>query len=191
MLGIFVSGLSLQGSLVARTRAAPARGAVATMAHDVSDPYAFTLGVLGDLHMDPRDLDDSFEGRGHIKAVLDASPRPYVCSLGDLGESKDCTQTQQLFAGTTPCFELVRHRPQERLPFAPRSSDRRPAALSALPQVKDFLDGFGHPYEVVGGNHDLEGIDEFRTDEENLEAYLRIMGAQEQTIVEIVPRLDR
>ena len=32
------------------------------------------------------------------------------------------------------------------------------------------------PYEVVGGNHDLEGIDEFDTDEANLEAFCRIHG---------------
>jgi len=30
------------------------------------------------------------------------------------------------------------------------------------------------PYEVIGGNHDLEGIDEFSTDEANLEAFCRI-----------------
>ena len=29
---------------------------------------------------------------------------------------------------------------------------------------------------MVGGNHDLEGIDEFPTDESNLEAYLNILG---------------
>jgi hypothetical protein len=69
-------------------------------------------------------------------------------SLGDLGESKDCNETKQLFSGTTPCFNLVR----------------------------EFLDGFEVPYDIVGGNHDLEGIDEFNTDEENLEAYLRILG---------------
>ncbi len=107
----------------------------------------FTLAVLGDLHLDPRDLDDVFEGRDHIKAVLNQGPNPFVASLGDLGESKDCTQTQQLFSGTTPCFNLV----------------------------KDFLDGFGHPWDCVGGNHDLEGIDEFETDEQNLEAYLRLL----------------
>ena len=28
----------------------------------------------------------------------------------------------------------------------------------------------------MGGNHDLEGIDEFATDKENLEAYLYHMG---------------
>jgi hypothetical protein len=30
--------------------------------------------------------------------------------------------------------------------------------------------------QVIGGNHDLEGIDEFPTDETNLEAYLSILG---------------
>ena len=48
--------------------------------------------------------------------------------------------------------------------------------LPAVLQVREYLDGYGHPYDIVGGNHDLEGIDEFATDEENLEAYLRIMG---------------
>ena len=38
----------------------------------------------------------------------------------------------------------------------------------------DFLGSFGVPYEVIGGNHDLEGIDEFPTDEANLEAFCRI-----------------
>ena len=57
----------------------------------------------------------------------------------------------------------------------------QPAFLSPTPalsvsQVKEFLDGFETPYDIVGGNHDLEGIDEFNTDEENLEAYLRLLG---------------
>jgi len=111
------------------------------------DPTAFTLGILGDLHIDPRDMDHTLEGRDHMKKILKGSPRPFLVSLGDLGESKDCTQTKQLFSGTTPCFELV----------------------------KDYLDGFGTKYDIVGGNHDLEGIDEFGTDEANLGAYLRIL----------------
>jgi hypothetical protein len=39
------------------------------------DPTAFALGILGDLHMDPRDLEHSFEGREHIKAVLQVRVR--------------------------------------------------------------------------------------------------------------------
>ena len=42
-----------------------------------------------------------------------------------------------LFAGTTACHELA----------------------------AGYLSSFGCPYEVIGGNHDLEGIDEFSTDE--------------------------
>jgi len=127
-----------------------ADGAPGRMEISKDDPTAFSLGILGDLHMDPRDLDHSFEGREHMKAVLQdpEAPKPFLVSLGDLGESKDCNETKQLFSGTTPCFNLVR----------------------------EFLDGFETPYDIVGGNHDLEGIDEFNTDEENLEAYLSILG---------------
>ena len=57
------------------------------------------MAILGDLHMDPRDVEHSYEGRGHVKAILDESPNPFLVSLGDLGESKDCTESKQLFAG--------------------------------------------------------------------------------------------
>ena len=51
------------------------------------------------------------------------------------------TETDELFAGTTGCHELA----------------------------NEYLSSFGEvPYEVIGGNHDLEGIDEFSTDEANL-----------------------
>jgi hypothetical protein len=118
------------------------------LAVTAEDPSSFTIGILGDLHIDPRDLVQTFEGRDHMVKALEGSPRPFLVSLGDLGESKDCTETKQLFSGTTPCFELA----------------------------ADYLKGFGVPFDVVGGNHDLEGIDEFPTDEANLEAYLRHLG---------------
>jgi len=72
-------------------------------------------------------------------------------SLGDLGESKDCTGSGSLFAGTTECHKLA----------------------------AEYLNGYGEKFDVVGGNHDLEGIDEFFTDEANLEAYLRELGGVE------------
>ncbi|CAN0347597.1 unnamed protein product, partial [Scytosiphon promiscuus] len=46
-------------------------------------------------------------------------------------------------AGTTKCFELAR----------------------------DYLDGFQAPVDIVSGNHDLEGLNEFATDRENLSAF--------------------
>lgn len=45
-------------------------------------------------------------------------------------------------------------------------------------------------YNIVGGNHDLEGIDEFPTDEANLEAYLSILGKETpQFAHEIAPKV--
>ena len=112
----------------------------------------FTVAILGDLHLDPRKMEDYYTGRDHFKPILeDAESRGVataLVSLGDLGESKSVrpSETDELFAGTTECHELA----------------------------ADFLSSFDVPYEVIGGNHDLEGIDEFKTDEENLEAFLRI-----------------
>eukprot|EP00325_Prymnesiales_sp_UTEX-LB-985_P009808 CAMPEP_0174697290 /NCGR_PEP_ID=MMETSP1094-20130205/3193_1 /TAXON_ID=156173 /ORGANISM="Chrysochromulina brevifilum, Strain UTEX LB 985" /LENGTH=719 /DNA_ID=CAMNT_0015894239 /DNA_START=15 /DNA_END=2174 /DNA_ORIENTATION=- len=112
----------------------------------------FTIGILGDLHLDPRKMEDYYIGRSHFEPIFeDAQSRGVevaLVSLGDLGESKSVRpeETDELFAGTTACHELA----------------------------ADFLSSFGVPYEVIGGNHDLEGIDEFATDEANLEAFCRI-----------------
>lgn len=113
-------------------------------------PYEFTVAVLGDLHLDPRYMKDHIEGREHIKAILakEDPNRVAVVSLGDLGESKSVDETTQLFSGTSSCFQLAR----------------------------EYLSGFNAPYEVVAGNHDLEGIDEFASDAENLQAYLKALN---------------
>lgn len=67
----------------------------------------------------------------------------YLVSLGDLGR-KD-----------------IRHEPGD----AGTSQSFRDA--------KTYLDGFGGiPYEVVSGNHDLEGLDEFESDQANVQAWL-------------------
>ena len=42
--------------------------------------------------------------------------------------------------------------------------------------AKEFLDGFHLPYDLVTGNHDLEGLDEFTTDEDNLKAWMDCFG---------------
>ena len=89
-------------------------------------------------------MDDHIKGREHFRPILENKPRTCVVSLGDLGESKSVDQTKQLFAGTSGCFQLA----------------------------SDYLKGyFGVPYEVIGGNHDLEGIDEFPTDAANLASF--------------------
>lgn len=114
--------------------------------------YDFTVGVLGDLHMDPRILDDYEVGRSHWLPIFEEAKQTHgnycLVSLGDLGESKSVRpkETSELFAGTTECHELA----------------------------AGYLSSFGVPYEVVGGNHDLEGIDEFDTDAANLEMFMRV-----------------
>jgi len=111
----------------------------------------FTVGVLGDLHIDPRKMEDYGTGRDQFKKTLDPAKDEHgnvaIVSLGDLGESKSVrpAETSELFAGTTECHKMA----------------------------AEFLGSFGVPYEVIGGNHDLEGLDEFDTDAANLEAFLR------------------
>lgn len=104
----------------------------------------FTVAVLGDLHMDPRKMEDYEIGRDQVKPILAEAKEKHgnvaLVSLGDLGESKSVRpkETSELFAGTTECHKLA----------------------------AEYLGSFGVPYEVIGGNHDLEGLDEFATDQE-------------------------
>jgi Calcineurin-like phosphoesterase len=120
--------------------------------------YDFVVGILGDLHIDPRKMEDYEMGRAHWVSVFDEAKESIgldhvaLVSLGDLGESKNCDHNpmnpSELFAGTTLCHTMA----------------------------GDYLGSFGVPYEVIGGNHDLEGIDEFKTDAANLRSFLKIHG---------------
>jgi 3',5'-cyclic AMP phosphodiesterase CpdA len=118
--------------------------------------YNFVVGILGDLHIDPRKMEDYEIGREHWLSVFNEAKETAgpdhvaLVSLGDLGESKNCDHNAvnpaELFAGTTLCHTMA----------------------------AEYLTSFGVPYEVIGGNHDLEGIDEFKTDAANLHAFLKI-----------------
>jgi Calcineurin-like phosphoesterase len=93
--------------------------------------HDFTVGVLGDLHIDPRKMEDYEIGRNQWSSILEEAKAEHgnvaVVSLGDLGESKSVRpeETAELFAGTTECHEMA----------------------------AEFLGSFGVPYELVGGNH--------------------------------------
>jgi len=102
------------------------------MVHRMSkeDDSEFTVGVLGDLHMDPRDMKDYETGRQHWLSIFKAAKERHgnaaLVSLGDLGESKAVHEdSSELFSGTTACHQLA----------------------------ADYLGTFGVPYELVGGNH--------------------------------------
>jgi hypothetical protein len=118
----------------------------------------FVVGILGDLHIDPRKMEDYAIGKRHFEDIFSKAKSDgkgvAVVSLGDLGESKNCGHNpesdSELFAGTTKCHEMA----------------------------SEFLGSFGVPYEVVGGNHDLEGLDEFETDRENLDVVLACHGKE-------------
>ena len=117
------------------------------------DESSFLVGILGDLHIDPRKLGEYSEGRDHWKPILKRAEQAHgnvaMVSLGDLGESKNCEHNEnnpsELFAGTSLCHTIA----------------------------AEFLSSFEVPYEVIGGNHDLEGIDEFRTDKQNLDCFMK------------------
>eukprot|EP00804_Cyclotella_cryptica_P002046 CCRYP_017840-RA/>CCRYP_017840-RA protein AED:0.05 eAED:0.05 QI:185/1/1/1/1/1/4/413/562 len=123
---------------------------------DKHDEYSFAVGILGDLHIDPRKMEDYEIGRQHFVSIFDEAKstlgqdRVALVSLGDLGESKNCDHNPEnpfeLFAGTTKCHAMA----------------------------AEYLSSFGVPYEVIGGNHDLEGIDEFDTDAKNLRRFLKL-----------------
>ena len=61
-----------------------------------NDEYSFLVGILGDLHIDPRKMEDYETGRGHFLSIFDdakstlGDDRVALVSLGDLGESKNC-----------------------------------------------------------------------------------------------------
>ena len=124
------------------------RGPTLLRAETETKTDEFIVALLGELHIDPRKLEDYETGRSHFLPIFQEAKSDgkgvFVISLGDLGESKNCDHNpesdSELFAGTTQCHEMA----------------------------AEFLGSFDVPYDVVGGNHDLEGLDEFETDAENL-----------------------
>ena len=98
---------------------------------------------------------------GTLNAAKEDHGNVALVSLGDLGESKSVRpdETDELFAGTTECHKLA----------------------------ADYLSSFGVPYEVIGGNHDLEGLDEFDTDEANLEMFMRLAQRFRACLAMVVP----
>jgi hypothetical protein len=94
----------------------------------VTSDDEFTVGVIGDLHIDPRKMDDYAVGRSHFLPIFNRNKgkNAALVSLGDLGESKPVWEgSSELFSGTTECHE----------------------------RAAEYLSSFGVPYEVVGGNH--------------------------------------
>jgi hypothetical protein len=130
---------SFQRSLLSR-RLSNLGGAASSSSSEATLSDEFVVGILGDLHIDPRKMEDYAVGRSHFLPIFEEGKKKHgnvaLVSLGDLGESKSVRpeETSELFAGTSECHEMA----------------------------AEFLGSFGVEYDVVGGNHDLEGLDEVR-----------------------------
>ena len=86
-----------------------------TMEEGGFDESSFLVGILGDLHIDPRKMDDYEEGHDHWVPIFQRAKQAHgnvaMVSLGDLGESKNCDHNpdnpDELFAGTTLCHTMA------------------------------------------------------------------------------------
>jgi hypothetical protein len=93
--------------------------------------FDYAVGILGDLHMDPRILDEYILGRDQLydALMLHVGAQHVLVSLGDLGETKPCghnpNNPSELYSGTSQCHELA----------------------------AEYLQSFQLPYEVITGNH--------------------------------------
>lgn len=77
-----------------------------------------------------------------------ATANAHLVCLGDLGRGNKDSRHGPGDAGTSECFQ----------------------------QAKRYLDGYDIPYDLVTGNHDLEALDEFATDADNLRAWMDCFG---------------
>ena len=153
------------------------------MGYSIRD--SFNLIVLGDLHMED-DMSKHEEARSDcIHALKDLSllPCPPTNGAAPCCE-KTATQLikdfKDLPAGDLSVEQLEMMLTRKREGELMRASlvslgdlGRQDAGTTkSFQDAKAFLDGFTLPYEIVTGNHDLEGLDEFDSDKANLQAWM-------------------
>ncbi|GLC68750.1 hypothetical protein PLESTF_000732800 [Pleodorina starrii] len=108
-----------------------------------SDPWQ--LAIMGDLHLAPEQMRLFEAAREHLRTAMAGEQGGREPGPGARVVQLGDLGHGKHQSGSRKCFEFARQ----------------------------FLDGFGVPYALVTGNHDLEG-DEFETDEENLEAWSEV-----------------
>lgn len=160
---------------------------------------SFNLVVLGDLHMED-DMSSHEQGREDcITALKDLSLLPCSStersySSGSNGSSKAELTVDKILdeLKNIPAGHLTEYQ-LEMLLVQKQQGGLMKSNLVSLGDLgrkdirhepgdagttksfidgKDFLDGFHLPYDLITGNHDFEGLDEFDTDEENLQAWM-------------------
>lgn len=153
---------------------------------------SFNLIVLGDLHIED-DMDKHYEARDDC---LDALRRLSIIPSPSKPFSDDNLTIHQLIdeMKDIPASQLSVHQLSLLLEHK-RQGDFLNCHLVSLGDLgrkdirhepgdagttksfvdaKNFLDSFGLSYDLVTGNHDLEGLDEFKTDEDNLQAWMDV-----------------
>ena len=116
---------------------------------DMEDDFSATLTELQERRAGDLSIEEFellLEHKKHQASNPSSLWKCHLASLGDLGR-KDIRH-EQGDAGTTLSFQWAR----------------------------EYFDGFRLPYSLVTGNHDLEGLDEFDTDEANLQAWMDCFG---------------
>lgn len=153
---------------------------------------SFNLIVLGDLHIED-DMEKHYEARDDC---LDALRRLSIIPSPSEPFSNDNRTIKQLIDNMkdVPASQLSVHQLMILLEHK-RQGDFLNCHMVSLGDLgrkdirhepgdagttksfldaKEFLDSFGLQYDLVTGNHDLEGLDEFKTDEENLQAWMNV-----------------
>ncbi|GFR41890.1 hypothetical protein Agub_g2676, partial [Astrephomene gubernaculifera] len=149
----------------------PAPGSMLPEFSTSSPSQPWQLAVLGDLHLPPPRMQLYREAQQQLRGLLlqqqegeqggstaaaaggNEAAAPPAAAAGDAAAVRPVGRLVQLgdlghgkhASGSRSCFEFARQ----------------------------YLDGFGVPYSLITGNHDLEG-EEFESDEENLEAWSQV-----------------
>ena len=106
--------------------------------------------MLGDLHLEGPQVGEGDLGFARARAQIVAACR--AGGSGDDGVARTLVQVGDLGGYSA-----------------------QPGSQSSFDRARDFLDGFGLPYRLITGNHDLEGP-EFDTDADNLAAWEATFG---------------
>lgn len=96
-------------------------------------------------------MDCHLSARDELRAAIAGDTRAHVVSVGDLGDKH---------------VGMV----------YPDGTVGRAGSVACFSHARDYLEGFGAPFDLITGNHDLEDMDNFASDEENLRAWLDAFG---------------
>ena len=160
---------------------------------DFSTRDSFNLIVMGDLHLED-DMKSHEEARDDcIDALKQLSllPSPPVgknpLERDEINADALINQMKKYPAGDlseTQLEMLLEHKRQGQLmnchlislgDLGRKDIRHEPGdagTTKSFVDAKEFLDSFQVPFDLVTGNHDLEGLDEFDSDEENLQAWM-------------------